>query len=57
MVPITSPNSIDKWVMFGGKVNFSQYSPKFFNKFDSRFLLIPPKWLFMIKNITVVSAL
>ena len=43
MVPITSPNSIEKGVIFRGKVAFSQFSPKFFNKFDSRFLLTPPK--------------
>ena len=46
MVPIKSPNSIDKWVIFLGKVDFSQYLPTFFNKFDSRFLLISPKWHF-----------
>ena len=57
MVPITSFNSIDKWMMFWGKVDFSQFSPKVFNMFDSRFLLIPPKWSFMIKNITTVSSL
>ena len=28
---------------FWGKVDFSQFSPNFFNKFDSRFLLTPPK--------------
>ena len=28
-----------------------------FNRFDSRFLLIPPKCSFMIQNITAVSAL
>ena len=43
MVPITSPNSIKKWVIFWEKVDFSQFSPNFFNKFDSRFLLTPPK--------------
>ena len=26
MVQITSSNSIDKWVIFGKKVDFSQYS-------------------------------
>ena len=57
MVPITSSNSIDKWVIFGKKVDFSQFSPKVFNRFDSRFLLIPPKCFFMIQNITTVSAL
>ena len=25
MVPITSSNSIDKWVIFGEKVDFSQF--------------------------------
>ena len=25
MVPITSSNSIDKWVILGGKVDFSQF--------------------------------
>ena len=57
MVPITSSNSIDKWVIFGKKVDFSQFSPKVFNRFDSRFLLIPPKCSVMIQNITAVSAL
>ena len=57
MVPITSSNSIDKWVIFGKKVDFSYFSPKFFSRFDSRFLLIPPKCSFMIQNNTAVSAL
>ena len=57
MVPITSSNSIDKWVIFGEKVDFSQFSPKVFNRFDSRFLFIPPKCSFMIQNITAVSPL
>ena len=57
MVPITSSNSIDKWVILGKKVDFSQFSPKVFNRFDSRFLLIPPKCYFMIQNIKKVSAL
>ena len=57
MVPITSSNSIDKWVILGEKVDFSQFSPKVFNRFDSRFLLIPPKYSVMIQNITAVSAL
>ena len=57
MVPITSSNSMDKWVILGEKVDFSQFSPKSFNMFDSRFLLIPPKCYFMIQNITAVSAL
>ena len=57
MVPITSSNSIDKWVILGKKVDFSQFSPKVFNMFDSRFLLIPPKCSFMIQYITAVSAL
>ena len=37
MVPITCSKSIDKWVIFWGKVDFSQFSPIFFNMFDSRF--------------------
>ena len=57
MVPITSSNSIDKWVIFGKKVDFSQFSPEVFNMLDSRFQLIPPKCSFMIQNITAVSAL
>ena len=57
LVPITSSNSIDKWVIFGKKVDFLQFSPKLFNRFDSRFLLIPPKCSVMIQNITAVSAL
>ena len=57
MVPITSSNSIDKWVILGEKVDFSQFSPKVFNRFDSRFLLIPSKCSVMIQNITAVSAL
>ena len=57
MVPITSSNSIDKWVIFGKKVDFSQFSPKVFNRFDSRFLLNPPKCSVMIQNITAVSGL
>ena len=57
MVPITSSNSIDKWVILGEYVDFSQFSPKVFNRFDSRFLLIPPKCFLMIQNITAVSAL
>ena len=57
MVPITSSNSIDKWVIFGKKVDFSQFSPKVFNRFDYRFLLIPPKCSCMIQNITAISAL
>ena len=57
MVPITSSNSIDKWVILGGKFDFSQFSLKVFNRFDSRFLLIPPKCSFMIQNITAVSVL
>ena len=57
MVPITSSNSIDKRVIFGEKVDFLQFSPKVFNRFDSRFLLIPPKCSCMIQNITAISAL
>ena len=30
MVPITSSNSIDKWVIFGEKVDFSQFFQIFF---------------------------
>ena len=44
MVPITSSNSIDKGVIWGGG-DFLQFSPKVFNRFDFRFLLIPPKAL------------
>ena len=57
MVHITSSNYIDKWVIWGKNFHFSQFSPKVFNSFDFRFLLIPPKWSFMIHNITAVSAL
>ena len=57
MVPITSSNYIDKWVILGKKVDFSQFSPKVFKGFDSRFQLIPPKCSFMIPNITAVSTL
>ena len=57
MVPITSSNSIDKWVILGKKVDFSQFSSKVFNRFDSIFLIIPPKCSFMIQYITAVSAL
>ena len=39
------------------EIDFSQFSPKVFNRFDSRFLLIPPKCSFMIQNTTTVSTL
>ena len=44
-------------MIFGKKVDFSQFSPKVFNGVDSRFQLIPPKCSFLIQNITAVSAL
>ena len=37
MVPITNPKSINKWVILGWKVDFSQFSPKCFNRFEYRF--------------------
>ena len=46
MVPIKSSNSIDKWVILGGKVDFSQFSPKVFNRFDSRFPTYPTQMLY-----------
>ena len=50
MVPITSSNSINKWVFFGENVIFRYFDifvPTFL-MFDSRFQLIQPKWSFMI---------
>ena len=59
MVPITSSNSIDKWVFWGENVIFRYFNifflVFFLNRFYSRFLLIPPKWSFMIYNIRIVS--
>ena len=46
MVPITSSNSIDKWVILGEKVDFSQFSPKVFNMFDCRVPTYPTQMLF-----------
>ena len=51
MVPIASSNSIDKWVFLGENVIFRYFNilfPTFLNMFDSRFLLIQPKWSFVI---------
>ena len=45
LVPITSANSIDKRVILGEKVDFSQFYKifsYFFNRFNSRILTYPP---------------
>ena len=57
LVPITSSNSIDKWLILGEKLIFRNFHPKFSIGLTPRFLLIPPKCSFMIQNVTVVSPL
>ena len=57
MVPITSPNSIEKWVIFWKKLIFRNFHQIFLISLTLGSYLLHPNDFFIIKNIRVVSAL